>query len=210
MELDIKKIIKLIVEEEYKEDIITEDVYDDFFYFIENDPRLNTFAYIYYLSSLDRYLSKPKNNPMLGKFYKLSKYKFRFGDTYKNAVVRKNPEYEFQKRSGEYIKIEGYNVLERDAKGDEVLPIMPLDTKSTVIVFDEENKKKETISVSELKKNYSEYFINSFLTGNYEPSSGVDFRALKIKNTIKISAGGNVWMNPYIKLNDIDLKSEIT
>jgi hypothetical protein len=209
MEHNLKKIIKLILEQEYKNDIINEDVYEDFFYFIENDPRLNTFAYIYYLSSLDRYLSKPKSNPMFGKFYKLSRYKFRFGDTYKNAVERKNPEYQFKKRSGEYVKIEGYNVLERDSKGDEVLPIIPLETKSKVIVFDENNQKKETILVSELKEKYSDYFINSFLTGKSESSSGVDFRALKIKNTIKINAGGHSWINPYIKLNDVDLKSEI-
>lgn len=206
MEKDILKVIKLLIEQELK--TINEEIYDDFFYFIKNDPRLNTFAYIYYLSSLDRYLSKPKNNPMKGKFFKLTKYKFRFGDTYKRAVERINPEHELKKRSGEYTKIEGYNVLERDVNGDEGIPILPLQSTSKVIVMDENNKTKETLSINEIKEKYSEYFIGSFLKGGYESSSGVDFRALKIKNTIKINAGGNTWINPYIKLNDIDLKSE--
>ena len=39
---------------------------EDFFNFIENDPRLNSFSYLDYTSTLDRYLSKPKSNPMAG------------------------------------------------------------------------------------------------------------------------------------------------
>lgn len=197
--------IKIIKEENLNNTSLNEEKYDDFFYFLEDDPKLNTFAYLYYVSNLNRYLSKPKTNPMIDKFIKISKYKFRFGDTYEKAVLRNNPDYEFKKRSGEYTKVQGFSVLEFDAKGDEVLPIMPLATKSHIIVLDENNKKKEVLSTNELKEKYSEYFIGSFISGGYEPSSGVDFRALKVKNIVKINAGGNTWINKFIDYSDIGI-----
>jgi hypothetical protein len=203
MENLIKNIIKEELENTNK---LNEDVYEDFFYFLEDDPKLNTFAYVYYVSNLNRYLAKAKSNPMLDRFIKISKYQFRFGDTYKNAVLRKNPDYEFQQRKGEYTKVQGFSVLEFDRNGDEVLPIMPLKSDSIILVLNEDKTKIiDKIKTRDIQTKYSEYFIGSFFKEKQETASGVEFRALKVKNIIKINAGGNNWFNKFLDFSNIGI-----
>lgn len=168
---------------------------DDFFYFIENDPRLNTFSYVYYTSLLDRGLAKKSTNPMVGKFIKNTRYKFSFGQTYGRAVEIKNPEHEMQQRKGDYDKVDGYKVLETDRNGNLVLPIVPLQTKSNILVLDESGNLKEKIESSQIQEKYGHFFQPSFFNRSGS-SSGVDFRPLKVDSISKISAGGAVWENP--------------
>lgn len=203
----MENIIKKIVKEELENfNKLNEDIYEDFFYFLEDDPKLNTFAYVYYVSNLNRYLAKAKSNPMVDRFIKITKYKFRFGDTYKNAVLRKNPDYEFQQRRGEYTKVQGFSVLEFDKNGDEVLPIMPLKSDSIILVLNEDkNKIIDKIRMNEIQNKYQEFFIGSFFKEKQESTSGVDFRALKVKNIIKINAGGNNWYNKFLDYSNIGI-----
>lgn len=206
---EFKEIVKNIIKEEI-DNKLNEAVYEDFFYFLEDDPKLNTFAYVYYVSNLNRYLAKAKSNPMYDRFIKVTKYEFRFGDTYKNAVTRKNPDYEFKQRKGEYTKVQGFSVLEFDKNGDEVLPIMPRKSKSIILVLNEDKSKIiDNITTNDIKDKYEEYFIGSFFKEKQETTSGVDFRALKVKNIIKINAGGNTWYNKFLDFSNlgIDIKN---
>jgi hypothetical protein len=177
------------------------DQVDDFFKFVEGDPRLNTWAFVYYASNLDAYLAKKSSNPMVGKFLKSTRYKFMFGQTYGRAAELKTPEYVVQQRKGGYEKVQGYNVLEFDKNGNLVLPIVPLESKYIIIVLDENGGVKEKLSsMSELNR-YSEFFIPSFFGEKNAPASGTDFRALKVDSISRISAGGAIWNNPNFKYN---------
>ncbi len=177
------------------------DQVDDFFKFVESDPRLNTWAFVYYASNLDAYLAKRSSNPMVGKFLKSTKYKFSFGHTYGRAAEIKTPEYVVQQRKGGYEKVQGYNVLEFDKNGNLVLPIVPNQSWYKIIILDENGAVKERLdSMSELNR-YSEFFIPSFFAGRSAPASGVEFRALKVDSISRISAGGAVWNNPNFKYN---------
>jgi len=196
-------IIMEALNPDFKRNIIKEEILlneaeqmDDFFYFIENDPRLNTFSYVYYTSLLDRGLAKKSTNAMVGKFIKNTRYKFSFGQTYGRAVEIKNPEHVMQQRKGDYEKVDGYKVLETDRRGNLVLPIVPLETKSSILVLDENGGLKEKLETSQLQEKYSDFFQPSFFTKR-SSSSGVDFRPLKVDSISKISAGGAVWDNPH-------------
>ena len=189
-----------------KENVMSEgESVEDFFNFIENDPRLNTFSYLDYTSTLDRYLSKPKSNPMFGKFVKVTKYKFLFGQSYARAAEIKNPDYIVQQRKGEYTKVQGYSVLEFDKGGNLVLSIVPKEAKSKIFVLDDNNQVTDTISSSELKQKYAEYFTPSFFSERQPTASGTDFRALKVDSISKISAGGKTWSNPNFKFKNLNL-----
>lgn len=195
-----KNVIKIIKEELNLNNISLNEIkeIDDFFNFLENDPRLNTFAYLTYISKLNNGLAKPKNNPMFDRFLKITKYKFQFGDTYRKKVERTDPNYMPQQRKGEYSKVQGYNVLEFDGRGDLVLPILPLQTKSFIVVLDENGNVVDEIESRDLKEKYGEYFKPSFFV-NYSRSDRPDFRALKVDAIARISAGGAVWENPHFK-----------
>lgn len=191
----------LDIEREKKEAIpaSTEEIdsVNDLFNFIENKPQSKSIASVEYVSTLNSYLSKPKNNPMAGKFIKLTRYEFRWGDTYKRAVERTNPNWELQTRKGNYTKPDvGLGVLEMDARGDEVLPIVPINTKSIVLVLDDQGGVIEKISTKEIKEKYAQFFQPSFFSNFKASGSGTQFRPLKVFAINKVAAGGNLWVNP--------------
>jgi len=190
---------------------LTEAEYEDFFFFIENDPRLNSFSTLTYLSPMDTYLSKKgfkEGNPMIGKLFKLTKYGFRFGQTYVKAAEQKaeknGTEYIPGQRKGNYEKIEGFNVLERDSKGEEVLPIVPNNSKSKIVRI-ENGEVVEEMTTQEMKEKYKDFFTPSFFNEKTS-SSGVDFRALKVKRILEINAGGNKWRNPHNEFKNLSLE----
>lgn len=201
----MKNLIKTLLREELNKIIETNQV-DDFFNFIENDPRLNTWANVKYASTLDRYLAKPKSNPMLGKFIKFTTYQFRFGQTYGRAVGLKNPEWIVQQRKGEYEKVQGYNVLEFDKGGNLVLPIIPTKVLSSIVkVIGDDGNIVEEMSNEQIKNKYAEYFKPSFINPKpYEGGSGVPFRLLKLDSIARIAAGGKVWVNPHFKFKQYE------
>jgi hypothetical protein len=172
---------------------------DDFFKFVEKDPRLNTWAFVYYASNLDAYLAKRSSNPMVGKFLKSTRYKIMFGQTYKRAAELKNPEYIVQQRKGDYEKVQGYNILEFDKNGNLVLPIIPLESKYKIIVIGENGVEDTVFHTYDLQTKYAQYFVPSFFGEKSAPASGTDFRALKVDSISRISAGGAVWNNPNFK-----------
>jgi hypothetical protein len=174
---------------------------NDFFKFLENNPQKGSGANVQYFSTLNSKLAKPKSNPMANRFIKLTEYSFRWEESYKNKVARVNPDWELQQRKGGYTKMEGGygNVMERDRRGDEVLPISPDAMYSIVLVLDESGGVADMVKTRELKEKYAQYFQPSFLKP-YEPTgSGVDFRPLKLYSINRIAAGGKVWMNPDLK-----------
>ncbi len=177
---------------------------DDFFKFVENDPRLNSFAYVYYTSTLDTYLAKKSSNPMVGKFIKNTRYKIMFGQTYKRAVEIKNSDYILQGRKGEYTKVQGYNILEFDKSGKLVLPIVPLETKYEILVLGDNGEIIDKFNkMQELTTKYGQYFMPSFFGEKQPTSSGSEFRALKVDSISKIAAGGATWTNPNFKFKGV-------
>jgi hypothetical protein len=187
---------------------MNEEEYEDFFYFIENDPRLNTFASLNYVSSMNPYLAKrgfADSNPMVDKIYKVTQYQFRFGQTYQKAAEinaeKSGTEYTPGERKGTYTKMDGFSVLEFDKNGDEVLPIVPTKAKSEIYVIENGNV-VDKLTSAELKEKYGEYFSPSFFTSK-PASSGVDFRALKVKRIINIKAGTHEWINPKNEFSEI-------
>lgn len=172
---------------------------DDFFNFVEKDPRLNTWAFVYYTSNLDAYLAKRSSNPMVGKFLKSTRYKIMFGQTYKRATELKNPEYVVQQRKGGYEKIQGYNILEFDKSGNLVLPIIPLESRYVIVVMGDGGVQDKFQRTYELQEKYGQFFIPSFFGERGAPASGTEFRALKVDSISRISAGGAVWDNPNFK-----------
>ena len=192
------------------ENIISEETIDDFYNFIETDPRKCTYASLQYMHIYNTGLSKPKNNPFYNKFIKITNFQFKWGSTYKDVVTRTNPDWEFQKRKGEYEKIQGYSVLERDANGDEVLPITNPSVlgESIIIVLDENNNEKERFPSKELKERYGEHFQNSAFKPKVYASGSAQL-PLKVKSILKIKAGGKEWTNPHHNLKNLNLNVDL-
>ena len=93
------------------------------------------------------------------------------------------------RRSGEFEKVEGYDVLEK--KGDNTyLPIMPTGSEASYSVL--ENGEFKLIDKEMVKK----YLRPS---GPSSGGSGVDFRLLIVDKIAKLTGGGNVWINPNFK-----------
>ena len=175
---------------------LMESKIDDFFNFLEKDPKKNTIAYVYYtnLVKVNKTFLNDKgekqSNPMDGKLYKNTMFSFRFGDTYSRAVERDNPEHEMGKRSGTFDKIEGYSVVE-SGKNGLYLPILPLGSKATYSINDNGNWK--VVDKEEIRK----YLPPSKPSA---PASGVAFRLLKLDNIYMLRGGGNEWVNPNFQL----------
>jgi hypothetical protein len=204
---DVLSALEYVKHEKNQPTKTGKETIDDFFDFLNTDPRVGSLAYLEYFSRLDRYLSKPKSNPMVGKFVKLTKYSFNWSIPYKDKVRRVNPDWVFQKRKGEYSKAEGgyESVLERDSRGDEVLPISPLNSNSKVVVFDDAGGILEILSSKEVFQKYNQYFRPSATT-KYTPGSGVDFRSFKVKYVNALSAGGNKWNNDSLESDFLKLR----
>jgi hypothetical protein len=174
---------------------------NDFFRFLDANPQKGSRATVQYMSSLDRYLAKPKTNPMVGRFIKLTEYTIEWGKSYKDKVAQRNPDWKLQQRKGDYTKMEGGygDVMERDSRGDEVLPISPDGMFSIVLVLDESGNVVDKVTSRELKEKYTESFPPSFFKPRSSSGSGVDFRPLKLYGINRIAAGGKEWVNPKLK-----------
>ena len=168
---------------------------DDFFKFIENNPQKGSNATVEYASFLNAKLAKPKSNPMVNKFIKFTKYNIDWGKTYKEDVMRKNPDWDIQKRKGGYTEFGGgYNGLKLDRNQKEVFDIVPINPKSLIIVLDDNGKVIDQLKSRELKDKYEQYFQPSFFK-KYTSGSGSTLRALKLAAINRIAAGGKVWLN---------------
>jgi hypothetical protein len=190
--MKIQDILKTLVRESL-ENILNEERFNDLYAFLDAQPRKMTMGTAYYVASMDTSMNKnivtpegKQPNPMYGKVFKHTRFMFRWQDTYKRATERTNPEHVMGQRSGEYEKVEGYDMLEK--KGDKFyLPIIPTGSEYKFITID-----GQEISKEELKP-----FLKP--SGAPSPSSGVDFRLLIVDKIAKITGGGNEWVNPDFK-----------
>lgn len=172
---------------------------NDFFKFLNNNPQISSIATVQYASTLDRYLAKPKQNPMVGRFLKLTKYNFEWERTYAAEIEKVNPDWQIQKRKGDYTQVEGFSVIKRDRSGNEVFDIIPRNPKSIVLILDESGNVADTLKTGELKGKYAEFFQPSFFYEPLSSGSGVEFRSLKLYAVRRLAAGGKEWINPKFK-----------
>jgi hypothetical protein len=177
--------------------LLQEETYRDLYEFLNQNLRKMTIGTVYYVSDMNSSMNKfmvddsgnKIPNPMYGKLYKNTRFIFGWKDTYGRAVERTNPEHQMGKRSGEFEKVEGYEMLEK--KGDSTyLPIMPTGSEASYSVL--ENGEFKPIDKELVKK----YLRPS---GSSSGGSGVDFRLLIVDKIAKLTGGGNVWINPNFK-----------
>ncbi len=215
-ESELKKMVSKVVNEELKQfsnkaklkktlresikTVLSEDVKEainDFFNFLETDPRKGSFATVYYTAPYSSPFNKfyvdengeKQLNPYRGKVYKHQYIQFNFGETYKRAVERNNPDWEMQQRKGEFEKLGGYDVIEAGKNGL-YLPVIPKNNKSAYSVVDE-NGNHELVDYETLKPYMA-------VRKAYEPGSGVNFRLLLVDRIYKLRAGGGKeWVNPH-------------
>lgn len=191
----MKKFIKESLRENLNS-LINEQTFQDLYAFLDQGVKKMTSGTVYYVSdmnsSMNKFMSDDEGNkipnPMYGKLFKNTRFMFGWKDTYGRAVERKNPEHEMGKRSGEFEKIDGYDMLEK--KGSSVyLPIIPTGSEASYTVLDGGEMKpidKETVY---------KYLRPSGGSGG----SGIDFRLLIVDKIAKLTGGGNVWINPEFK-----------
>lgn len=186
--MKISNILETLVREAL-EGYLNEERFNDIYGFLDAQPRKMTMGTVYYVASMDSSMNKniigpegKQPNPMYGRVFKHTRFMFRWQDTYKRAIDRTNPEWEMGQRRGEYEKVEGYNMLEK--KGDKFyLPIIPTGSEYKYILDGEE------ISYEKLKP-----FLKP--SGPSVSSSGVEFRLLMVEKIVKLTGGGNEWVNP--------------
>lgn len=170
---------------------------EDFFNMLEVDPNKNTFAHIYYVSSL----GMNKNiidengvkiiNPMYGKIFKNSLFKFNYGKTYIETVLKKNPEWEIQKRNGTYENVDGYSIIKIGKEGKLTIDVVePTTVSSSYIYHDGETTK--LITYDEIKPYLKPKTKSKTVSG-----SGIDMKVLIVDKVYRLSAGGHIWNNPH-------------
>ena len=176
--------------------LLKEERYNDLYEFLDQGVKKMTSGTVYYVSDMNSSMNKfmlddegnKIPNPMYGKIFKNTRFMFGWKDTYGRAVERKNPEHEMGKRSGEFEKIDGYDMLEK--KGSSVyLPIIPTGSEASYTILDG----------GEMKPIDKETVYKYLRPSNSSGGSGVDFRLLIVDKIAKLTGGGNVWVNPNFK-----------
>lgn len=186
--------MKTIIKSLLRESLLTEDRIDDFFKFLAQDPHNKSMATVYYTApvTMNKFILDDQGmkipNPMHGKLFKNTRFIFRWGDVYKDAVERVNPDHEFGQRSGTYDKVEGFKVTEMGKSGL-YLPIIPTGSESSYSVMD--NNQWQAIDKEEAKK-----YLPPYRGGS---ASGVEYRQLIVDRIAMIKSGGNEWVNPHFK-----------
>lgn len=179
--------------------LLTEETVEDFFSFLETDPRQGTLSYVYYVAPLKvnkKYVDEDgvkKDNPMSGMIYKVTKFQFNFGETYAKRVQKLNPDYEFKGRKGVFGKPEGYKNVEIGKNGL-YLPIIPKKTESKYILKTGKGVKEVNLS------DYQKYLPPPSSGERVVPS---EFRNLLVDRVYRISAGGHVWKNPNFEFKEL-------
>ena len=191
----MKTLIKALL----RESLLTEETFTDLFQFLEQDPRKMTMGAAYYVADMNGSMNKNMldaegnkvANPMYGKIYKHTLFRFRWADTYSRAMEKANPEHVMGQRSGSYEKVQGYDVLEQGKSGL-YLPIIPTGSNAKYTVF--EGGKHVPIDYEDVKK-YLRPVSSSMGGDDNKPK----FRPLIVDKIYRISGGGNIWVNPNFK-----------
>lgn len=164
---------------------------EDFFNFLEVDPKHGTFAYAEYVAPVSLNKTYVEDgvkmlNPLYGKLYKYSKFKFNYGEVYAEAMKKRDPEYTPGVRRGKYEKLQGYDVLE-SGKSGLYLPIHPKGSTPTAYIVEENGK-----YIKKSKEEIAKYLkpVSSF-----DPEA-LQRRQLIVDRIYKLTASGAEWKNP--------------
>jgi hypothetical protein len=167
--------------------------------FLQQMPRRGSYGYVYYTAEIpvnknyidDDGVKKP--NPIVGKLYKNTVFKFQFDKSYKRAVEIKNEktgdDYEVGSRQAVYKDVEGYNMLLEGPKGL-YFPIVldnPKSDQSANYMLMNDNGGFDVVSKEEIKK---------YLKPVSGTSTYVNYRSLIVQKIYKIKAGGRSFDNP--------------
>lgn len=135
-------------------------------------------------------LKKP--NPMVGKLFKNTAYKFRFDHSYKRAVEIKNEktgdDYEIGARQSSYSDVEGYNML-LSGKSGLYFPIVlenPKTDQSSNYMILNDTGGYDIVSKDEIKK-----YLKPVSGSTY-----VDYRSLIVQRVYRINASTRTFNNP--------------
>ena len=192
MKIFIKKLLREGLQ------MLQEETFNDLYQFLDQGQQKMSQGSAYYVSDMNSYMNKfilddggnKIPNPMYGKLFKHTRFMFKWQDTYSRAVERKNPEHEMGKRSGEFARVDGYDMLEK--KGESMyLPIIPTGSEASYSVLDGGEMRK--INYFE-----AESYLRPRSSGG-SGGSGVDFRLLIIDKIVMLTGGGNKWVNPNFK-----------
>lgn len=194
--------IQKSLDELISEGILKEEKYNDLFEFLSQEPRKMTQSSIQYVylmgsGSMNKNLVTPDGkvpNPMYGKLYKHCFYKFNWEDTFKRAAERMGLNMEPGERRGKYENIEGYKMLETGKSGL-YLPILPTGSASVYATLEDNNFIK-------VPKEEAFKYLKGYTSTGEKP----EYRQLIINKddgggVVRISAGGNEWVNPEFKYN---------
>lgn len=175
-------------------DLIKEETYNDLYEFLNQGFRKMTNGTAYYVSSMDSSMNKniidsetgeKVPNPMYGKIYKHTRFMFPWLDTFSRAKERKGLGSEVGQRSGEFEKVEGYDMIEKGKNGL-YLPILPTGSEYKYAIMEGDDFVE--IDKDEVKK---------YLRPSGASTSGAPaFRLLLVNNIAKLTGGGNIWVNP--------------
>lgn len=190
----MKSFIKNLLREGIQ--MLQEETFNDLYAFLDQGQQKMSQGTAYYVSDMNSSMNKfmvddsgnKIPNPMYGKLFKNTRFMFRWQDTYGRAVERKNPEHQMGQRSGEFEKVDGYDMLEK--KGDNMyLPIIPTGSEASYTVLED----------GEMKPIDKEVVYKYLRPSKPSGGSGVDFRLLIVDKIAMLTGGGNKWINPNFK-----------
>jgi hypothetical protein len=180
--------------------------------FLQQMPKRGSFGYIYYTApvSVNKFYiddnGEKQLNPMNGKLFKNTVFKFQFDKSYKRAVEIKNEKtddnYEVGARQSSYKDVEGYNMLLSGKSGlyfPIVLDDFEGDQSANYTLMDEAGGYK-IVSKDEIRK---------YLKPVSGTSTFIDYRSLIVQRVFEIRAGGRIFNNsefPYKYLGPKNLQ----
>lgn len=180
--------------------------------FLQQMPKRGSFGYVFYTAEIpvnknyidDDGVKKP--NPLVGRLYKNTVFKFQFDKSYTRAVEIKNEktgdDYEVGARKAAFSSVEGYNMLLEGPKGL-YFPIVlddPKGDQSANYMLMNDNGGFNVVSKEEIKK---------YLKPVSGTSTYINYRSLIVQKIFKIKAGGRVFSNsefPYEYLGPENLQ----
>ena len=197
MSMNIQENINSIVEEMIQSMLNERDdiaSVEDLFEFLRRDPNAYTFAHVYYTYPIktrqyqpgmgsSKFTRTPENeDPMWGKLFKSLAYPFKWKETYHDAMLRANPDYQFS-YTGDYHKV---SVFEQGAKGT-VFPIVVDPNRKPITTYGilQDDGSFEVVPVES---------VSQYLKGG-NPSP-IKFRKLLVNRVNAVSGGGKKWTNP--------------
>lgn len=162
----------------------------DFFNTLKNSECQNMAASVYYASPLKlnkTYMEGDNKlpNPLYDKVLKYKTIEFNYGDNFKDAVLRVNPDYEFKGQKALYEKVNGSDILVTGKNGL-YLPILPLKSESSY-KLEFKDGLMLTVLFEEVKK---------YMPEVKERTEGVPIvNQLLVSRISKIESEINFWIN---------------